>query len=185
MKLSQDFECRGKRAVPWGCAGAIMFDRSKFEMLGGFDSTFFLDYEDLDICWRGALCGWKTIFVPEARLYHKVGESEDEKLRRNNPAPRKSSLKINVRRQLSQSKNIGRFVLKTMPWPAVVGCFFVETLRIFGNLVRGHFLNARLQLRALIFNFKEMPEILELRRKIKAQAVLKNWEVLKQWDAAR
>ena len=88
--------------VPWGCGGALMVRRAMFDELGGFDSTFFFDYEDADICWRAWLRGWHTVYVPQARLYHKAGES----FRQDN--------KMAHLRQLSGLKNRQRFIWKIM-----------------------------------------------------------------------
>jgi len=35
-----------------------------------FDSDFFLHKEDVDLCWRGQLRGWSSIFVPGAVAHH-------------------------------------------------------------------------------------------------------------------
>lgn len=35
-----------------------------------FDEDFFIHKEDVDICWRGLLRGWKSIYVPEAKGHH-------------------------------------------------------------------------------------------------------------------
>jgi len=34
------------------CAGAMMVDRSVYDEIGGWDASFFLDYEDVDFCIR-------------------------------------------------------------------------------------------------------------------------------------
>ncbi len=64
--------------VPWGCAGSLLVRRDRFAALDGFDPTFFIDFEDTDLCWRAWRRGWRTIHVPGAVLYHKVGMSGDE-----------------------------------------------------------------------------------------------------------
>jgi GT2 family glycosyltransferase len=157
--------------APFGCAGAIMFDREKFEALGGFDPTFFLDYEDLDICWRGWLRGWKTLFIPEARLYHKVGESEDSKLRRNNPVlARPDAPRINERRLFSQLKNSQRFVMKTMSWPFIVVSVVIEMGKVLVGMVCARPKSSYLRLKAMATNLGELREILKERRKIMMNA---------------
>ena len=35
-----------------------------------FDEDFFMHKEDVDICWRAQLRGWKSLFVPSAACYH-------------------------------------------------------------------------------------------------------------------
>ncbi len=178
----QDLSATQQTETPWGCAGALMFDRQKFQELGGFDTTFFLDYEDMDICWRGWLQGWRTLFVPAARLRHCVGESEDRKLvssnifvRERRPPP------INDRRQLSQYKNAQRFILKMMPWPTVFTAILMNIARILSHLLQGHLRAAALQARASLFNIRELSEILRERRSILRQSVTTSLALLQRW----
>ncbi len=44
--------------------------RDVFEQLGGFDGSYFLYGEDLDLCHRARATGWRTIHVPAARAIH-------------------------------------------------------------------------------------------------------------------
>jgi GT2 family glycosyltransferase len=51
--------------------GACLITRkSLFRKVGGFDSDFFLSYEDIDYCWRVRLLGYKIILVPFSIVYH-------------------------------------------------------------------------------------------------------------------
>lgn len=63
--------------VPTSVAsGANMLARrSEFHALGGFDERFFAGYEDVDLSWRASLHGWKTLFLPDAICWHRVGGS--------------------------------------------------------------------------------------------------------------
>jgi GT2 family glycosyltransferase len=54
-------------------AANMMVRRRMFETLGGFDSRFFLGYEDLDLCWRARLKGWEVVSVPMAICWHELG----------------------------------------------------------------------------------------------------------------
>ncbi|HEV2174917.1 MAG TPA: glycosyltransferase family 2 protein [Nitrospira sp.] len=56
-----------------GCALAI--GRGLFTNLGGFDSSYFMFCEDLDLCWRALLTGSRLSVVPEARVVHRGGGS--------------------------------------------------------------------------------------------------------------
>jgi len=67
--------------VPWGCAGALLVAREKFAALGGFDASFFLYQEDVDLCLRGWLRGWPTLHVPSATLRHFQGASHGRGVR--------------------------------------------------------------------------------------------------------
>ncbi|MEY2583368.1 MAG: hypothetical protein QOE09_3217 [Ilumatobacteraceae bacterium] len=55
--------------------GAVLF-RSKFlEDTGGFDESYFLYYEDVDLARRGSALGWTYRCVPASRVWHRVSAS--------------------------------------------------------------------------------------------------------------
>lgn len=49
---------------------AFMIRRELFFQLGGFDSSFFLYMEDIDLSLRARLAGWRILYVPDAMVYH-------------------------------------------------------------------------------------------------------------------
>ncbi|MEO0078867.1 MAG: glycosyltransferase family 2 protein, partial [candidate division WOR-3 bacterium] len=51
----------------------MVFRRSAFDAVGGFDERYFLFAEDMDICRRLADNGWKSVVEPMARLEHYYG----------------------------------------------------------------------------------------------------------------
>ena len=55
------------------CAGAALYRRGLFQSIGTFDEDFVSYYEDVDLCYRAQLAGWKCIYVPTALCYHKRG----------------------------------------------------------------------------------------------------------------
>jgi N-acetylglucosaminyl-diphospho-decaprenol L-rhamnosyltransferase len=65
-------------SVPFGGAGAMMVDADAYNELGGWDTSFFLDYEDIDICIRAWQRGWKCVTVPTAHTFHAVGASNNQ-----------------------------------------------------------------------------------------------------------
>jgi hypothetical protein len=52
--------------------------RSSFELLKGFDESFFLYYEDLDFSIRAAKAGLKIFFDASLLIYHKGGGSSEK-----------------------------------------------------------------------------------------------------------
>jgi GT2 family glycosyltransferase len=68
-------ERREKSLVFMGSAACMLTRRTLFEKLGGFDDRLPLGYEDVEICWRAWLYGWKTVYVPNAVCWHRVGAS--------------------------------------------------------------------------------------------------------------
>jgi GT2 family glycosyltransferase len=54
--------------------GAAMFVRSQlFHTLGGLDALFFAHQEEIDLCWRMQLVGYKIFAVPASVVYHVGG----------------------------------------------------------------------------------------------------------------
>lgn len=53
----------------------MMVRRNALVEVGNFDEGYFMHCEDLDWCMRFHKCGWKILFVPEARVIHHKGVS--------------------------------------------------------------------------------------------------------------
>jgi GT2 family glycosyltransferase len=52
-------------------SGAAMFVRNNvFHQLEGFDASFFAHQEEIDLCWRIQLAGYKLMVVPQSVVYH-------------------------------------------------------------------------------------------------------------------
>ncbi|WP_102110479.1 glycosyltransferase family 2 protein, partial [Oceaniglobus roseus] len=56
--------------VGWVAGASLMARRAMLDRIGLFDETFFLYYEETDLCLRAARAGWETWYVPEARVVH-------------------------------------------------------------------------------------------------------------------
>ncbi len=55
-------------------SGSFMFvRRTAVETIGGFDEGYFLHCEDLDLCKRVGMAGWKIMFIPDVRIVHYQG----------------------------------------------------------------------------------------------------------------
>jgi GT2 family glycosyltransferase len=123
-------------------AAAMLVRRDRFLELGGFDESFFLDWEDLDLCWRAWARGWPTVYVPAAWLRHRVGAV--------------TSAEMAPRRLASSHHNLMRFALKALP-PAAAARV------VAGELLRWPRYPAAIG-RALARVAIELPEIVRLRR---------------------
>lgn len=51
-------------------AACLMIERSKFESVGGFDETFPVAYNDVDLCYRLLEAGYFNVMCPAAELLH-------------------------------------------------------------------------------------------------------------------
>jgi len=57
----------------FACGGAFMCDKKKYLELGGFNNIFHpLYYEEIDISYRALKRGWKVIYEPRSKVYHRV-----------------------------------------------------------------------------------------------------------------
>jgi len=57
-------------------SGAALFIKAPLlEKISLLDSSFFFGYEDYDFCIRARRAGFKVIYVPKAKVWHKVGKA--------------------------------------------------------------------------------------------------------------
>jgi GT2 family glycosyltransferase len=64
----------------FGAYGAAFIVRSEvFSLLKGFDTDFFILFEESDLCWRAWIAGYRVLYVPGAKVYHKGGASYKRK----------------------------------------------------------------------------------------------------------
>lgn len=69
----RDFEPAG-RTEPCLVTGALLLiSRAFFEELGGFDPTFRMAFEDVDLCLRALKAGGQVIYCGTAEAYHLEG----------------------------------------------------------------------------------------------------------------
>ncbi|MBI2595316.1 glycosyltransferase family 2 protein [Candidatus Daviesbacteria bacterium] len=61
--------------VEWISGSAMLFKRSLWKKLKGFDKQFFLYWEDADFCIRAKKMGLKIILVPQAKIWHQGSAS--------------------------------------------------------------------------------------------------------------
>ena len=50
--------------------GAALYRHRMLDELNGFDETFFAYLEDADLAWRARMRGWRSLYVPQAVVYH-------------------------------------------------------------------------------------------------------------------
>jgi GT2 family glycosyltransferase len=63
------------RAVPWVLGAALALRREAFDAVGGFDESFFLYGEEVDLCRRLNAAGYETHFAPVTSVVHVGGAS--------------------------------------------------------------------------------------------------------------
>lgn len=63
------------RPVDFITACGILLRRQVIEQIGLLDPRFFIYYEETDWCARAVARGWKILYVPKARMWHRVSVS--------------------------------------------------------------------------------------------------------------
>jgi N-acetylglucosaminyl-diphospho-decaprenol L-rhamnosyltransferase len=66
---------KGIFETDWVSGGAMMAKKELLSELGGFDGNYFMYFEDVDLCLRAKKKGWKVVVHPEAKIFHKSGQS--------------------------------------------------------------------------------------------------------------
>lgn len=61
--------------VDWVAGASMMIRREVLEQVGFFDESFFLYYEETDLCLRAQRAGWKIVYLPNASVAHIGGAS--------------------------------------------------------------------------------------------------------------
>lgn len=94
---------QSEREIFSACAGAALYRKSVFDVIGYFDENFFAYMEDVDISYRARIHGYKCLYCPKALVYH-VGSAT-------------SGSKYNTFKIRLTARNNVFVPYKNMPWP--------------------------------------------------------------------
>lgn len=61
--------------VDWVCGASMMIRPALLAAIGGFDESYFLYFEETDLCLRARRSGFQTWYVPDSRVVHIRGQS--------------------------------------------------------------------------------------------------------------
>jgi GT2 family glycosyltransferase len=84
----------------WATGCALFAPRRVFETVGLLDESFKLYCEDLDYCLRARAAGFRILYVPEAKVWHKVSASLGGNLSRKKIVRKWNSLRRLLRKHL-------------------------------------------------------------------------------------
>ena len=83
--------------VMWATGACLMVRSEVYRRLGGLDDRFFAHMEEIDLCWRMQLEGYRVCIVPESIVYHIGGGTL--------PASSPFKLYLNFRNNLMMLEN--------------------------------------------------------------------------------
>lgn len=72
-----DWDHASEREVDWVSGACFLVRREAWEAVGGFDNSYFMYLEDVDLCWRLGHAGWSVAYEPAAQVTHTQGVSAD------------------------------------------------------------------------------------------------------------
>ena len=88
------------------CGGASIYRKSIFDQIGYFDELHFSYLEDVDVCYRAKIMGYKNRYTPEAIVYHAGSATTGS---RHNP------FKVRL-----SARNSWYVIYKNMPWLQII-----------------------------------------------------------------
>jgi N-acetylglucosaminyl-diphospho-decaprenol L-rhamnosyltransferase len=68
------------RIVDWLSGSCLVAKKEALDQVGGFDPEYFMFLEDVDLCFRLKRAGWRSLYVPGARIEHSGGHSTKSRM---------------------------------------------------------------------------------------------------------
>lgn len=147
---------RNTTIVPAVNAGACLYTRSIYEELGGWDITFFLDFEDGDLAIRMWQHGYYGVVVPAARIFHAVGASNSQTIQNGRQT-------VSRKRYIEGGSNIVALGVKTFGGLAVLYPFLSVLDRLGRNLFKLRIRRAWWDLLIVYHSLLRLPDLLAFR----------------------
>jgi GT2 family glycosyltransferase len=151
--------------VPFPCAGAFLIHREAYTDIGGWDTSFFLDHEDVDLFVRAWQKNWHCVTVPEAKVYHAVNASNSKKV--------EDGRTVKPMRYIAGRSNIAVIGLKyysgvslALPCLSLLLPLVVDVLKLQPGKMR-------LDLKAIALTLNRLRPVRDFRRKNHAWAKLR------------
>jgi GT2 family glycosyltransferase len=162
-------------------AGACMIHKAAFNEIGGWDTSFFLDFEDLDLSLRLWQRGWKCLVVPDGRVFHAVGASNFKPIQQGRT-------QVGHKRYIAALSNQLVIVAKTFTGLSL-GCAALIWLdRVVRDIVKLRVQSVALDFKAAALTLQRLPAVFSFRRRNRrwnSQRAGQNFFKDPQFDANR
>ncbi|MEX2238406.1 MAG: glycosyltransferase family 2 protein [Dehalococcoidia bacterium] len=73
--LMTDFDHASARDVDWLSCAALLLRRTAFDEIGGMDESYFLYFEDVDLCHRIHDASYRVVYHPAVSVVHLISKS--------------------------------------------------------------------------------------------------------------
>jgi len=152
--------------VPFASGSSLLIRREVLAEVGLFDEDLFMYQEDLDLCWRSRLAGWRVVLAPASRIHHYYAFSRN---------PLKFHY-LERNRLLVCFKCYGARSLVALA-PAFIGA---ELAMLGYSLTGGWF---RQKLRGYLYLLRNYEVLLDKRREVQSQRCLPDAKVASFWTS--
>lgn len=156
----------------------LLIRKSVFDEVGGYDPLYYIQSEDFDLCWRVHLVGYTVMATPLAVMYHEAGGSVGGGVMRYDRRH-----KTTASRRYYAERNILRTMLKNYSPITLLGIlpFYITLLagEVLVYLFTGHTRPAKAVIRALLWNIKNLPDLLDKRRPVQSTRKVSDTEILR------
>lgn len=140
---------------------SLLIKKEMADRIGLFDSKYFFNQEDVDLCWRAHLAGYKVLVNPLSIVYHKGGESAPG-APSVNIGKEKGKYVTSAWRRYFAERNILRTVLKNYGFFSLVKVLPIFFFMYFSEIVLyvfiGRFNAALAYLKALLWNIRNIKD---------------------------
>lgn len=136
-KDSGQYDVSDGRQIAWASGAAMLVRTKAYYEAGGLDQEFFAHMEEIDLCWRMMLKGYKIFVVTDSVVYHYGGGS----LAYGNPRKTYLNFRNNLLmlyKNLPEKKGRGKLFRRRL----------ADTLGFFFFLFKGQFRDARAVIKA-------------------------------------
>lgn len=152
------------RPVLWVTGAACMFRRKVFETVGLLDESFGSMWEDVDICLRAQLAGFRGLYVPTAVVYHAVSATWEKDRRR---------------RLYLCSRNECRVLVKNLPRRVLLKCLpHIIAHQLWNGFIAVLCRDNWSYLRGKVDFFLDLRSVCEARQRIQASRTVSDEYIL-------
>ncbi|HEX8923239.1 MAG TPA: glycosyltransferase family 2 protein [Patescibacteria group bacterium] len=151
------------------CGGCFIIRRDLYLKLGGFDNNFWSLSDDVDLCWRTRLLGFKNYTNPKSFLLHHMSATLKKE-------------KQGKTRYLSERNNL-TMLLKNYSGLTLVFLlplyFITEFMEVIFHIFTGKPYLARSVILAIVDNFKKLSNTLAQRKTIQSTRVTPDSQIFR------
>jgi GT2 family glycosyltransferase len=162
MSTNPNFKQASEVFFVSGCS--MLIKRVVLQNIGVFDNQYFMFAEDLDLCWRAQLAGYKIVVSKTSKIYHASGGSMVGGVAKS------THYKTDVRRIFLREKNTLRTLLKNYGTANMVSVVPLQVALQFFEAIFWFFIGkpqtGKNILKAIVWNLKAFPDTMHQRVRV-------------------